>query len=62
MDANSCATEYLYLRTLLDNMSKQTNVFQKLILYIHEALEGKNAKVTESAMLSEQNIQEQIER
>jgi len=37
-------------------MSKQTNTFQQLIHYIHNKMEGSNAIVTESAMLSEQNI------
>lgn len=43
-------------------MTKQTNAFQKLILYIHEALEAKDSKVTESAMLPEKNIEKKILR
>ena len=43
-------------------MSKQTNAFQKLILYIHDITEGTDAKVTESASLMETNISTPIAR
>lgn len=43
-------------------MAKQTNAFQQLIHYIYEKLEGQGATVTESALLLEQNVDEEILR
>jgi len=43
-------------------MAKQTNAFQQLIHYIYEKLEGQDATVTESALLLEQKVNEEVSR
>lgn len=43
-------------------MSKQSNAFQKLIYYIHNKIEFSEVKVTESALLRENNIDQTVER
>lgn len=43
-------------------MSKQTNAFQKVILYVHKKLEGEKAVVKESALVSENDVEGKIQR
>jgi len=45
-----------------DYMTKQSNAFQKLVHHIHSNSENTETKVTESAPLLEQNIEEPIAR
>src|SRR6187402_968568 len=43
-------------------MAKQSNPFQKVILYVHQQFEGTDAKVTESADLIEEINGDEIKR